>query len=165
MSPRQCGLLKFFGIQGMRSQLRLLEYLVHMWYVNEHAFCMVIHTLTKYIEDIYFLTGLSHHGSLVSIIGSKGGGEPMDYYVHQHCVPGTKKHSGKVAIRDVWVLPLQTILYTITCMAESEAPHMDFQIHFHYAIDCMEPIFFNWCEGVLKSMKKQLTNCRNGRLK
>jgi hypothetical protein len=27
---RQCGLLKFFKIQGMRAQLRLLEYLVHM---------------------------------------------------------------------------------------------------------------------------------------
>jgi hypothetical protein len=27
---RQCRLLKFFKIQGMRAQLRLLEYLVYM---------------------------------------------------------------------------------------------------------------------------------------
>jgi hypothetical protein len=29
----------------------------------------------------------------------------------------------------------------------------------------MEPRVFNWCEGVLKSMKKQLTKCRSGELK
>jgi hypothetical protein len=28
---RDCGLLKFFRIPGMRAQVRLLEYLVHMW--------------------------------------------------------------------------------------------------------------------------------------
>jgi hypothetical protein len=29
----------------------------------------------------------------------------------------------------------------------------------------MDPRVFNWCEGVLKSMKKQLTKCRSGELK
>ena len=28
---RQCGLLKFLKVQGMRAQQRLLEYLVHIW--------------------------------------------------------------------------------------------------------------------------------------
>jgi len=32
---RKCFLLKFFKIQGMRAQLRLLEYLVHMWDVDQ----------------------------------------------------------------------------------------------------------------------------------
>jgi hypothetical protein len=32
---RDCGLLKFFSILGMRAQLRLLEYLVHMWDVDQ----------------------------------------------------------------------------------------------------------------------------------
>jgi hypothetical protein len=50
MALRQCGLLKFFKIQGMRAQLRLLEYLVHMWDVNKKAFHMGVHTLTIYIE-------------------------------------------------------------------------------------------------------------------
>jgi hypothetical protein len=48
----------------MRAQLRLLEYLVHMWDVNEQAFRVGVHTLTIDIEDIYFLIGLSRvvHG-------------------------------------------------------------------------------------------------------
>jgi hypothetical protein len=31
VSLRECGLLKIFRIPGMRAQLGLLEYLVHMW--------------------------------------------------------------------------------------------------------------------------------------
>ena len=56
MALRQCRLLKFFKIQGMRAQLRLLEYLVHMWDVNEQEFHVGTHTLNIDIEDIYFLT-------------------------------------------------------------------------------------------------------------
>jgi hypothetical protein len=82
------------------------------------------HTLTIDIEDIYFLTGLSRHGSGVTLTSSRGGSEPMNYYNSHHCVPGTKKHSGKVAIRDVQDLPLRTILYSITDMTGSAAPHM-----------------------------------------
>jgi hypothetical protein len=100
MALKQCGLLKFFRIQGMRAQLRLLEYLVHMWDVNEHAFHMGVHKITKDIKDIYFLTRIYHRGSWVTLAGDMGGGKPMDYYVSHHCVPGTEKHSGKVAIRD-----------------------------------------------------------------
>jgi hypothetical protein len=36
----------------MRAQLRLLEYLVHMWDVNEKDFHVDAHTLTIDIEDI-----------------------------------------------------------------------------------------------------------------
>jgi hypothetical protein len=47
----------------MRAQLRLIEYLVHMWYVNEKEFHVGVHTLTIDINDIYLLIGLYHHGS------------------------------------------------------------------------------------------------------
>ena len=32
---QECGVLKIFRISGMRAQLRLLEYLVHMWDVDQ----------------------------------------------------------------------------------------------------------------------------------
>jgi hypothetical protein len=72
-----------------------------MWDVDEHAFHVGSHTLTIEIEDIYFLTRLSHRGSLVTLTGSRGENEPMNYYVRHHYVLGTEKHSGKVTIRDV----------------------------------------------------------------
>ena len=92
MALRQCGLLKFFSIQGMRAQLILLECLFHMWDVNEQEFRVGVHTLIIDIEDIYFLIGLSQCGSWVTLTGNMGGGEPMDYYVLHHCVPGIEKH-------------------------------------------------------------------------
>jgi len=52
MSLQQCGLLKFFKIQDMRAQLRLFEYLVHMWDVNKQAFHVGSHILTIDIKDI-----------------------------------------------------------------------------------------------------------------
>jgi hypothetical protein len=56
---QECGILKIFRIPGMRAQLRLLEYLVHMWDVDQQVFHVGVHTLTLDIEDIYFLIGLS----------------------------------------------------------------------------------------------------------
>jgi hypothetical protein len=60
----------------------------------------------------------------VTLTGSRGGGEPMNHYISQHCVLGNHKHNGKVAIRDVQDFPLWTILYTITHMEGSAAPQM-----------------------------------------
>jgi hypothetical protein len=69
ISLRDCGLLKFFKILGMRAQLISLEYLVHMWDVDQQLFHVGFHTLTLDIEDIYFLTGLSRHGYHASLTG------------------------------------------------------------------------------------------------
>jgi hypothetical protein len=63
MALRDYGLLKFFKVQCMRAQLRLLEYLVRMWDINEQAFHVGVHTLTLDIDEIYFLMVLSHRGS------------------------------------------------------------------------------------------------------
>jgi hypothetical protein len=71
-SLRQCGLLKLFKIQDMRAQLRLLEYLVHMWDVDQQVFHVGPHVLSLDIKDIYFLTGLSHHGYHVNLTGGRG---------------------------------------------------------------------------------------------
>jgi hypothetical protein len=117
---RQCGLLKLFKIQGMRAQLRLLEYLVHMWDVDQQVF----HVLSLDIKDIYFLTGLSRHIAQVTIIGGQGGGLPMSEYIRRYCVPKVERRKGKVAIRGVHDLTLRTIIFTIAWMAGSASPYM-----------------------------------------
>jgi hypothetical protein len=50
-------------------------------------------------------------------------------------------------------------------MAGSASLHMALQSYFQYAIECLEPQVFNWCEGVLRSMKTQLTKSKRGDLK
>jgi hypothetical protein len=124
------GLLKYFHIPGMRAQVRLLGYLVHMWDPDQQVFHVGVHTLSLDIEDIYFLTGLSWHGYHVNLIGSRGGGLPMSEYCHLHYVPEVERSKGKVAIWGVWDLTLRTILFTIARMAGSSPPHMALQSYF-----------------------------------
>jgi hypothetical protein len=154
---RDCGLLKFFRILGMRSQLRLLEYLVHMWDVDQQLFHVGVHTLTLDIKDIYFLTGLSWRGYHATLTGGRGNRLPMSEYCRQYYVPEAERSKGKVSIWGVQDLTLQTILFTITLMARSMDPYMALQIYFQYAIECTEPWVFNWSNSVLRSMKRQLT--------
>jgi hypothetical protein len=45
-SLRDCGLLKYFHIPGMRAQVRFLEYLVRMWDLDQQVFQVGVHTLS-----------------------------------------------------------------------------------------------------------------------
>jgi hypothetical protein len=139
---RDCGLLKFFRIWGMRAQVRLLEYLVHMWDPSQQVFYVGVHTLSLDIEDIYFLTGLTRLGYHVILTGSRGGGLPMSEYCCLHYVPEAERSKGKVAIWGVQDLTLHTILFTIYHMVGRDAPHMALQSYFQYAIECTEPRVF-----------------------
>jgi hypothetical protein len=149
----------------MRAQVRLLEYLVQMWDPDQQVFIVGAHTLTIDIEDIYFLTGLSIRGSYVSLTDNRAGGLKMSEYCNQYCVPEAERKKGKVAIWGVTDLTLRTILFAISRMEGSVAPHMALQSYFQYAIECTEPRLFNWVDAVLRSIKKQLTKCRRGDLK
>jgi hypothetical protein len=51
-SLRDCGLLKYFRIPGMRAQVRLIEYLVRMWDPYQQVFQVGVHTLSLDMEDI-----------------------------------------------------------------------------------------------------------------
>jgi hypothetical protein len=162
---RNCGLLKYFWIPGMRAQVRFLEHLVRMWDPDQQVFNVGAHTLTIDIEDIYFLTGLSRRGSHVSLTGNRRGGMKMSEYCHEYCIPEAERQKGKVAIWGVTDITLRTVLFTIAQMAGSAAPHMALQSYFQYDLECLEPQVFNWADAVLRNLKKQLTKSRRGDLK
>jgi hypothetical protein len=138
----------------MRAQLRLLEYLVHMWEVDQQLFHVGVHTLTLDIEDIYFLTGLSQHGYHAILTSGRAGRLPMSEYCRQYCAPEAERSKGKVVIWWVQDLTLGTILFTTARMDGSAAPHMALQSYFQYAIECTEPRVFNWSNVVLRNMKR-----------
>ena len=52
MDLRECGILKFFQILGMRAQVHLLDHLIHMWDPKKQNFQVGIHILTLDVEDI-----------------------------------------------------------------------------------------------------------------
>jgi hypothetical protein len=162
---RDCGLLKYFRIPGMRAQVRLLEHLIRMWDPDQQVFNVGAHTLTIDIEDICFLTSLSRWGSHVSLTGSRRGSMKMSEYCREYCVPEAERQKGKVAIWGVTDITLRTVLFIIARMAGSAALHMALQSYFQYALECLEPWVFNWADAVLRNLKKQLTKSRRGDLK
>jgi len=77
----------------------------------------------------------------------------MSEYIRRHCEPEAERHKGKVAVRGVQDLTLRTIIFTIARMVGSSSPHMALQRYFQYVVECTEPRVFNWCDGLLHSMK------------
>jgi hypothetical protein len=65
---------KFFQIGGMRSQKRLLNLLIDYWHPDAEAFMLGGKSLMIIVEDIYFITGLSHRGEVPNFQAYGGGG-------------------------------------------------------------------------------------------
>ena len=78
---RDCGLLKYFKLSGMRQQIELLEFLVRVLDPVIEAFHIKNQVVPIIVEDVYFLTGLSRRGFPISLSGSTVGGETMRDYI------------------------------------------------------------------------------------
>ena len=61
--------------------------------------------------------------------------------------------------------PLRTIALTIEKVAVSSASHQTSRPYILYELECMAPNTFNWSDGLLVSLKDQLTKCHQGQLK
>jgi hypothetical protein len=66
----------------------------------------------------------------MTLTRGRGGGLTMSEYSHLHREPEAERHKGKVDIRGVQYLTLQTILFTIEWMAGSASLHMTLQNYF-----------------------------------
>ena len=163
---RECGPLKYFKLSGMRQQIELLEFLVRAWDPVIEVFHIKNQRVPITIEDVYFLTGLSRRGLPISLSGSTVGGETVRDYIFQYCYTGAEpsKH-GKINIQRVRYLPLKTILFTIAKLAGTVTLHVENRSYMQYALECLEPIVFNWSEVFLSQIKEQLNKSKGWRKK
>ena len=156
---RDCGLLKYFKLFGMRQEIELLEFLVQAWDPAIEEFHIKNKVVPITVEDVYFLTGFSKRGLPISLIGSTIGGETVMDYVMQYCYPGAEpSKDGKINIQDVRDLPLRTILFMIAKLAGTVTLHVANRLYMQYVLECLEPTVFNWSEAVLSQIKEQLNN-------
>ena len=149
----------------MKAHVQLLDYIINMWDPEQKNFVVGVHILPIETKDIYFLTGLSTRGSPVVLSGARGGEVSLDDIIDQHCSLGTESQSGMIAIKSLVDLRLRTVVYTIDGVAGTRDAHLTGRSHMLYALQCMEPTIFNWCEGILVCLKIQLNKCKRGRLK
>ena len=61
--------------------------------------------------------------------------------------------------------PLRTILFMIAKLASTITLHVANGTYMQYALECLEPIVFNWYEAVLSQIKEQLNKEKGGRKK
>ena len=71
------GLLKFFCTSPMRSNVRLLEFMIKYWDHDLGMFDLQGETLEITSEDIYFITSLLWQGASVNLEGTGRGGDPL----------------------------------------------------------------------------------------
>ena len=96
-----------------------------MWEPDSQRFLVGDQLLDIEVDDIYFLIGLSHRGERVEFNDREGGGELVESYIKDLCANGTHRQGGKLSIQHVMDIPLRTILYTMTCIADSTSAHLD----------------------------------------
>jgi hypothetical protein len=61
---------------------------------------------------------------------------------------------GRIAIKDVRDLPLQSILFTITNLVGSTNSHLVSRSQVAYDLQCLEPTLFNWSIRFLQNVKE-----------
>ena len=77
----------------------------------------------------------------------------------------TGSGSKKVDIHTIPDLALRVVLHTITRAAGSQTPHEATKAQLLLASECMSPLLFDWATAVTINMKRQLTKCKQGKLK
>ena len=87
----------------------------------------------------------------------------MDHYIRLFCAPSTQKKAGRAPIPAITDIVLRTVLLTITRAFGSLGAHAATKAQMVYAVECLEPRVFNWCEGLRTNMMSQLTSCRTGK--
>ena len=107
------GLLKYFRVLGMKAYVRLLEYIIGMWDLDQQHFVVGIHTLSIEIEDIYFMTILSRRGSPVVLSGARRGETSLDDLIDQYCALCMESQSGNIRIQSIVDSHLRIVVYTI----------------------------------------------------
>ena len=156
---RECELLKYFRVSGMRAHIHLLDHLIWMWDPDQHHFQVGTHILNIDVEDIYFLTRLSQRGSPISLTGCRRGEMFLDDPINEYCVNGARSQGGKIPIKHIVDRPLSTLAFTIEKVADIRDKNKTTQEHMLYALEWMAKTIFNWSEGSLVSLKDYLTKC------
>ena len=89
----------------------------------------------------------------------------MDDLIERYYTLGMESQSEKLRIQSIVDCPLRMVVYTIGKVDGTRSAHLTTRSHMLYALECMEPTIFNWCEGMLVSLKNQLNKCKGGTLK
>jgi hypothetical protein len=158
---KKCGLYNFWALKGMRAQVRLLEMLVGYWDPDSESFILDGKWLRIKVEDIYFLTSLSHQREVVDLNSWRAGsGMKVEEYIEAHYVSGTPMVGSQIPIWEISDLSLKIIVLVLTRIIGLASLHQESRLLMFYAVECARPTIYYWCTSLLTNMKGQLTECK-----
>jgi hypothetical protein len=77
-----------------------------------------------------------------------------------YCEADTEKMGSQVPIQKIENLGLRVVLYLIGRITGSTALHQASHAQMHCAVQCLQPVIFDWSTTMLNYMKIQLTECK-----
>ena len=151
----------------MRSNVRLLDFLIDYWSHYLGAFDLQGDILEIALEDICFIVGLSQQGAPVNLEGTDRGSDLLSVqnYIDTYCTLDTIERGTCIPIVHIRSLPLQVLVSTIVRVAGSSSLHLATRNQMRIVVECLQGALFDWCSGVIPIMKKQPSNCKRGRRK
>jgi hypothetical protein len=145
----------------MRAQVRLLEMMVGYWDPDSGIFILDRQPLRIEVEDIYFLTGLSHQGEVMELKScGAGSGMKVKEYIEAHCVAGTPMVGSQIPIQAIGNISPNIIVLVLTRIIGLASLHQASIPLMFYALECVIPTVHDWCTSLLTNMKGQLTECK-----
>ena len=161
---RQCGLLKYLKIPSMRSKTPLLQLLIRYWDPDKSQFIIDDEPISFEVEDIYFLTGLSHRGWELNLCGGGRGDASLTIqeYIDTYYKDGTQKVASQIPIARITTLALHSIVFCLVNMLSTTAQHVISHPLVYYALECTWPTIFDWCIGLLVFVRAQLMKWNMG---
>jgi hypothetical protein len=141
--------------------------LIGYWDPNRSQFVIDDETISFEVEEIYFLTGLSHQGRELNLRGGRWGDASLTIqeYIISYCQVGTQKVASQIPIAWIEALTLKSMAYCVIRMPGTVAQHVISHLLMYYALEFMRPTIYDWCTSLLASVCTQLTTCKTGRQK
>ena len=151
----------------MRSETSVLQLLIGYWDLDRSQCVIDDKTISFEVEDIYFLTSLSHRGRELNLHGGRWGDAllTIQEYINAYCKAGTQKVASQIPIVQIETLTLRSVEYCIVRMSGTAAQHVISCLLMYYTLECMRPTIYDWCIGLLAYVCTQLTACKIGRQK
>jgi hypothetical protein len=86
-------------------------------------------------------------------------------YIATHLVLGIDKVGRQLPIREIENLSLKIIVLVLTWISRLASLHQASRKLIFYVVECLRPIFYDWCTSLLANMKSQLVDCKQGRMR
>ena len=118
--------------------------LVNYWDPDIEAFQLDGMPPRLKVEDVYFITGLSHRGEVVNLRDrGVGGGLTIDEYIVVYCLLETNKVGSQVPVNSIWSLNFKVIVLLLARITGLASLHQYFGPLMFYAVECMRPTIYD----------------------